>query len=85
MVPHDGDQLRLDLPGVCDLPWGGLSPRVLTRGYNLLSLRPEPPAVSAVVQDPDQLELFEAVAEVERSEGAPTLLPLPALRQVYPR
>ena len=33
--PHDGDQLRLALPGVVDLPWGGVSPRTLTRGWAL--------------------------------------------------
>ena len=35
------DQLRRDAGLDSSLPWGGRSPRVLTRGHNLFSLRRE--------------------------------------------
>ncbi len=52
---RDGDQLFLDL--LPREPWGGRSPRELTRGFALLSSRQEPPR-HEVFFAADQLELW---------------------------
>ena len=72
----DGDQLDLEL--FRDEPWGGQSPRVLTRGFRALSLRPEPPR-HEVFFDPEQLVLWpidgpHRARAPELGSGAPLLL-----------
>ena len=78
-LPREGDQFVLDLfKGV---PWGGRSPRGLTRVQIVLSLRREPPGREVGV-DPTQLLLWPearkaAGKRARRPEaGAPPLLPL---------
>ncbi len=81
-------QLELDLfPGE---PWGGHSPRGLTRARSPLFLRPEPPGHEVEV-DPLQLVLWSGPVRphrdkklLERSPGAPSLLPLRARREKVP-
>ncbi len=51
----DSDQLELAL--FPTEPWGGRSPRVLTKGWKPLYLRPEPPG-HEVFFDREQLELW---------------------------
>ena len=76
-----GGQLSLDLfPGE---PWGGRSPRGLTRVTASVIFEPARPP-HEVFFDPEQFELWRAdgahgVKGVRRvlSPGAPTLLPLP--------
>ncbi len=82
---RDGEQLKLDLfKGV---PWGGVSPRGLTRVRILLSLRQEPLG-REVVADPMQLELWPEAKKAAIQKGwdptgpAPsTLLPLKGRRR----
>ena len=77
----DGDQLELNL--FPQLPWGGRSPRALTRIHKVLSLKPEAQG-REVEMDPRQLDLFRlAEWPVQRKTrrrygGAPTLLRLPS-------
>ncbi len=68
-------QLQLQL--FPEEPWGGVSPRALTRGYSLHILRADPP-LREVFFDPEQLELFGREGERRRKgpfvyEGAPLL------------
>ncbi len=79
---RDGDQLELDLfPGE---PWGGRSPRVLTKAKISLFLRREPESHGVEV-DPLQLLLWPVTVKPPRGKrlweapAAPTLLPLPRL------
>jgi len=59
-------------------PWGGKSPRVLTRGYILLYLRREPLKDDRFFKDPNQLEMFPVAMSVPGSETrVPSLLPFP--------
>ncbi len=67
--------------GYVEVPWGGRSPRTLTRLYLRLDSRPEPTGMSLPVPEM-QLELFAArKAPRVSSRGAPSLLPLP--RRTY--
>ena len=60
------------------LPWGGQSPRVLTRSYKSLFLRREPQKDDCFFVDPEQLELFPAaITGPPQYEGAPSLYLLP--------
>ncbi len=52
---RDGDQLELDL--FHGIPWDGRQPRALTRGHNLVFLRPEPHRHEVFFAE-DQLELW---------------------------
>ena len=81
-ILRDGDQFELDLfPGV---PWGGRSPRGLTRVQISLFLRQEPPPHAVPEVDPRQLELWRDKGkgrgkkrqELVFAPGAPSLLPL---------
>ena len=57
------------------LPWGGRSPRGLTRGANLLYLRREPQKDERFFVDPEQTDLFPAaITGPLQYEGAPLLL-----------
>ncbi len=79
-VEHHGDQLELQL--YPDEPWGGRSPRVLTRGWIGLFSKRERGGTSAFL-DPEQLVLWPpnpGTRDKKRrriSAGAPSLLPLP--------
>jgi len=71
------DQLSLDL-GLADPPWGGQSPRALTRAAKALFLRREPQKDDRFFVDPDQYDMFPAAIRRRfRYGGAPSLLPLP--------
>ncbi len=81
---REGDQFVLDLfPGE---PWGGRSPRWLTRVGSGLFLRQEPPR-HEVDPDPSQLSLRLVAGRPQgrqgprQDEGAPSLLPLGARRR----
>ena len=70
-------QLELDLPGLVEVPWGGVSPRALTRGFDVVIF----PSRGGDVSLPpitEQYDLFEPL-KGRRPEGAPSLLPLPPL------
>ena len=55
---RDGDQLRLNLfPGE---PWDGQCPRVLTRRFIPLFLRPEPSVPMGSPEETGQLEIWQA-------------------------
>ncbi len=80
-LEEDAMQLELDLfPGV---PWGGRSPRGLTRVKYSLFLRQKPPGHEVYV-DPSQLEMWPVSVQATKrkkapigsADGAPSLLPL---------
>ncbi len=89
-IPKDsrvGDQFELDLfPGV---PWGGRSPRGLTRVKISLFLRQEPPS-HGVYPDPAQLDFWRRGSKATKRKrppptaGASTLLPLKKGRKSRP-
>ena len=69
--------LRLEDPRV-RIPWGGISPRDLTRSRLALFSRQEPQKDDRFFVDPDQYDLFlAAITGRHRYGGAPSLLPLP--------
>jgi len=73
------DQLELSLRDTrVRIPWGGQSPRGLTRGCKALFLRREPQNDDGFFTDTDQYDLFlAAIPGRSRYGGAPSLLPLP--------
>ena len=80
------EQLVLDL--FADEPWGGQSPRSLTRGYKPLFLRSEPHRHEVMDErDPNQYDLWGRMVHTERKlprrsgGGASSLLPLPPLKR----
>ncbi len=82
---REGDQYVLDLfPGG---PWGGRSPRALTRGRNGLFLRPEPRGHEVMdARDPLQYDLCRPNVPTRKKgpsvyEGAPLLLLLKRTRR----
>jgi len=83
-APRTGDQLELDL--FAGIPWGGHSPRGLTRAGKALFLRPEPQGHGVEV-DPMQLLMWPVASRPRRKSGpqqaagAPSLLPLPRRRR----
>ncbi len=84
-LPRDGDQLFLPLGQ--EEPWGGRSPRALTRARSALYLRPEPPGAMRLVEDCEQLELWPAEYPETMREGpriysgAPLLVALSRTRK----
>ncbi len=77
---HEGEQLQLSVgngfrDGVA-VPWGGLSPRVLTRGHGLFILKTQGAKSMGDFIDPAQCDLFEAVDKKAPPGygGAPLLL-----------
>jgi len=79
--PRTGDQLELDL--FPQEPWGGRSPRGLTKGRSRLFLRPEPQGHEVMIErDPLQVEIWPIDLPTLREKppqrfgGAPSLLPL---------
>ena len=79
--PRDGDQFLLEGFGLVDLarqPWGGLSPRVLTTGYERFTLKAQAEkSVSDFVSDENQHDLWLAIKKAPAVyAGAPLLLPL---------
>ena len=79
--PHDGDQLELGL--FAGEPWGGQSPRVLTRGFSGLFLRQKPPSHEVIFHDPAQLELWCRTRP--HGERGPSLSGAPLLLEPYSR
>ena len=72
------DLWQHQLDEAADLPWGGRSPRALTRVQLSVFLRREPQKDDRFFVDLDQLDLFHAAKKrPPRYEGAPSLLPLP--------
>ncbi len=59
------------------LPWGGRSPRGLTKARKGLFLRQEPPKSVSEFADPDQIEMFAQRQIRPLYEGPAPLLPLP--------
>jgi len=70
---------QLDLFGY-KAPWGGRSPRALTRGAKLFSFKARAGAVTCDMKDPLQLELFRMSKRAGHRrvvyDGAPLLVPL---------
>ena len=84
MTPRDSDQLELSLgDGVSGaeaaaLPWGGVSPRTLTRIHKVLFLRRKPEKSVSEFVDPNQLEFWPADEKAPPFYGgAPLLLGIP--------
>jgi len=81
-VSHDGDQLELGLGeeflvGAASLPWGGRSPRALTRGYERFNLKAQAKKSASDFVDPEQYDFWLPVKKAPRVyRGAPLLLPL---------
>ena len=65
------------------MPWGGLSPRALTRAYNRFIFKPEAQKDDRFFVDPNQYDLFPAVMKKSPPTwgGSPSLLPLPRRTQ----
>jgi len=60
-----------------DIPWGGVSPRALTKGFKKFSLKAQAVKRMIAVFDPEQCDLFVVSKNVgPRYSGAPLLLPL---------
>ncbi len=81
MGRRDGDQWLLDLVGgtaELRIPWGGRSPRALTRVSLSFIFKPQGEKSMSEFVDPEQCDLF---AQTERGPrfytGAAPLLPLP--------
>ena len=80
----NSDQLDLPFREFREEPWGGRSPRALTRGHlGLIFKARAVESASAVFVDPRQFDLFDAGKRrnLRRRAAAPsafTLLPLPA-------
>jgi len=63
---------------VAVLPWGGRSPRDLTKARISLFLRREPQKDERFFVDPDQIDMFRRRQKKSpQYGGSPTLLPLP--------
>ncbi len=78
LVGEDGTvQLELDL--FPDEPWGGHSPRALTRARLGLIFKPQGVETRVTFLDPLQVLMFPRRRQrsKEQSRTAPTLLPLP--------
>ena len=59
ILTRDGDQLQLELDDVrVEIPWGGVSPRTLTRCGKLFTLEGPPTGGLHVDADPAQLTIF---------------------------
>jgi len=69
-------QLDLWEAEVAALPWGGQSPRALTRAAKALFLRREPQKDARYVVDPDQSDLWLPAQKSLVYDGAPLLVPL---------
>ncbi len=71
----NSSQLDLWPLEVARLPWGGRSPRALTKVQMLLFSRREPQKDDRFFVDPDQRDLFHAAIKgPRRSVGAPLLV-----------
>ncbi len=75
---YEGDEW-LSLGVGHELPWGGRSPRALTRGYERFILKAQAAkSTSDFVGDPGQFDLWLPIKKAPREYlGAPSLLPLP--------
>ena len=75
-----GEQLVLELDDVrLNVPWAGVSPRVLTAAYRNVIFQAQAAKARAIFGNPDQCDLFEIVKKAPpvRYGGAPSLLPFP--------
>ena len=78
---HEGEQLELAL--FEELPWRGVSPRVLTKYFKPLFSRQEPPGSMRFFLDPEQYDFWLTNGSTLRkgsrrsSPGAPLLVELP--------
>jgi len=82
MCSHDSDQLFfegeewLSLGVGHSLPWGGRSPRALTRGHRRITLKAQAEKSVSDFVDPDQLDLWLKVKKAPwKYQGAPLLVP----------
>jgi len=71
-------QLDLWPHEVVDRPWGGKSPRELTKGYKRFSLKPRAEKRMVEFVDPDQFDLWlpNVTLPTHTWGGSPSLLPL---------
>lgn len=79
----NSSQLDLELTDVrVRIPWGGQSPRALTKINMSLFSRREPQKDDSFFIDPNQYDLFRAAIKGRpQYGGAPSLLPLPLVRR----
>ena len=77
------EQLSLALgDAIAVVPWGGASPRELTRAYKSLFLRRKLQKDDCFFVDPNQYDLFRAAIRGRpQYGGAPSLLPVPRKRR----
>jgi len=78
-VSRVGEQLALSLDDVrLQIPWNGVSPRVLTAAYARFTLKAQAAkSTSDLFSDGAQLDLLERQKDRPLYEGAVPLLPLP--------
>ncbi len=80
MLTRVGDQLELFTPkemGEVRVPWGGVSPRALTRGYKSFIFDREGRKSMSDFVDPEQCDLWIPTKKAPWVyQGAPSLLPL---------
>ena len=70
-------QLDLWQAAVDALPWGGRSPRDLTKARNALFSKREEAKTLVVMPDPRQVDMFDAAIKGSPEyQGAPLLFPL---------
>jgi len=73
----DSYQLDLfegELEAIRRLPWGGVSPRALTRGHLAIIFKPQgDKSTSAILSDPAQYEIWPANEVPWRYAGAPSI------------
>ena len=73
-MPVNSTQLDLWQVELDALPWQGRSPRVLTRAYLGVILKPEAQKDDRFFVDPSQVDLFPAaIQELPRYGGAPSI------------
>jgi len=79
MASRVGEQLRLPFPEELDAPWGGQSPRVLTRGHLVVIFKPRGGKSVSDFVDPAQIDMFPEASDgpPHQYAGAPCLVPLP--------
>ena len=75
------DMIQLELDLFAGEPWGGHSPRALTKAALAFIFKPQGAKARALFKDPDQLELWAAKKKRGPrrvvSPGAPSLIPFP--------
>ncbi len=79
MLHPDSDQLELGLGegflvGASSLPWGGRSPRALTRAHGMFILKAQAGKSVSVFVDPEQCDLWLPMEKGPVYDGASLLL-----------